>query len=159
MYESAFKDVLSIVHDDSGITVAIVVSGAGALTTDGSLAAWRAMREGMGDDALDRGQTLLRAVFQALGERDPLSWSVIAANGAPAGRPAPNAALLYALVEAGEARRIGETVLLSLVVLGEQGPGDSHVFALSTVLTALRRIGLESEARALAIEAALANGI
>ena len=135
------------------------LAGGAALTTDGSLAAWRAMREGMGDDALDRGQTLLRAVFQALGERDPLSWSVIAANGAPAGRPAPNAALLYALVEAGEARRIGETVLLSLVVLGEQGPGDSHVFALSTVLTALRRIGLESEARALAIEAALANGI
>jgi hypothetical protein len=71
----------------------------------------------------------------------------------------PNAALLYALDEASEARRIGETVLLSLIVLGEQGPGESHAYALSTVLTALGRIGLESEARALAIEAALASGI
>jgi hypothetical protein len=129
------------------------------LTTDGTLAAWRDLRAGMGDGGLPRGQTLLRAAFQALGERDPLSWGQIAAEGRLANRIAPNAALLYALDEASESRRIGETVLLALIVLGPEGPGKSHAYALSAALTALTRVGLETEARALAIEAALANGI
>lgn len=139
------------------------LAGGAALTTDGTLAAWRALRAGMGaggDDAgLHRGQTLLRAAFQALGERDPMSWGQIAAEGDTASRIAPNAALLYALDEASESRRIGETVLLSLIVLGAEGPGESHAYALSAALTALGRVGLETEARALAIEAALASGI
>ena len=145
------------------------LAGGAALTTDGTLAAWRDLRAGMsaggaggagGDSAaLHRSQTLLRAVFQALGERDPLSWGQIAAEGDAANRIAPNAALLYALNEASESRRIGETVLLSLIVLGADGPGESHAFALSAALTALGRVGLETEARTLAIEAALANGI
>jgi hypothetical protein len=148
------------------------LAGGGAFTTEGNLAAWRAMREGMyestdegagdedtGGDALGRAQTLLRAAFQALGERDPLSWSLIAAHGQPTSQLLPDAALLYALDEASESRRVGETVLLSLIVLGEHRPGESHTFALSAVLAALGRIGLESEARALAIEAALAGGI
>jgi hypothetical protein len=142
------------------------LAGGAALTTDGTLAMWRDLRAGLsaggaGEDsaALHRSQTLLRAVFQALGERDPLSWGQIAAEGDTANLIAPNAALLYALDEASESRRIGETVLLSLIVLGAEGPGGSHAFALSAALTALGRIGLETEARALAIEAALANGI
>jgi hypothetical protein len=149
------------------------LAGGAAFTTEGNLAAWRAMREGLdegagakgaGDeggrgDALGQAQTLLRAEFQALGERDPLSWSLIAAQGQPASQLLPDAALLYALDEASESRRLGETVLLSLIVLGEHGPGASHTFALSAVLAALGRIGLEAEARALAIEAALAHGI
>jgi len=144
------------------------LAGGAALSTGGTLATWRDLRAGLaggaggagGDDAgLYRSQTLLRAVFQALGERDPLSWGQIAAAGEAAYRIAPNAALLYALDEASESRRIGETVLLSLIVLGAEGPGESHGFALSAALTALVRIGLETEARALAIEAALASGI
>jgi len=151
------------------------LAGGAALTTDGTLATWRALRAGMGageaagegagagagagDGGLHRGQMLLRAVFQALGERDPLSWGQIAAEGEAANRIAPNAALLYALDEASESRRIGETVLLSLIVLGAEGPGGSHAYALSAALTALTRVGLETEARALAIEAALASGI
>ena len=143
------------------------LAGGTALTTDGTLAAWRDLRAGLsagvgGDSAdsaaLHRSQTLLRAVFQALGERDPLSWGQIAAEGDTVNLIAPNAALLYALDEASESRRIGETVLLSLIVLGAEGPGGSHAYALSAALTALGRIGLETEARALAIEAALANG-
>lgn len=135
------------------------LAGGAALTTDGNLAAWRDLREGMGDDAPGRGQTLLRAAFQALGEQDPLSWSQIVAEGEAANRAAPNAALLYALEEASESRRTGETVLLALIVLGENGPGESHAYALSAALAALSRVGLETEARALAIEAALASGI
>lgn len=135
------------------------LAGGSALTTEGSLSAWRAMRESTGDAAFDGTQALLRATFQALGEQDPMPWSLIAANGAPVARPLPSAALLYALDEASEARRVGETVLLSLVLLGEAGPSQSHTLALGRVLSALGRIGLDDEARSLAIEAALANGV
>ncbi|MFQ5775987.1 MAG: hypothetical protein ACE5GS_15810 [Kiloniellaceae bacterium] len=154
----------AIISPQASAAVAVLwpysrLAGGAALTTDGNLAAWRAMREGMGGRALGRSQSLLRASFQALGERDPLPWSLIAANGEPVSRLLPNAALLYALEEASDARRIGETVLLSLVVLGEGGPAQSHTLALGAVLSALTRVGLEREARALAIEAALANGV
>ncbi len=135
------------------------LAGDVALTTDGSLAAWSAMLGTVGDVAQARRQALLRASFQALGEQDSLPWNTIAAAADVPARPLPAAALLYALQEASESQRIGETVLLTLVVLGTAGPADSHVLALSATIAALRRVGLEQEARALAIEAALANGV
>jgi len=135
------------------------LAGDVALTTDGSLAAWSAMLGTVGDTAQARRQALLRAAFQALGEQDSLPWNTIAAAADVPARPLPAAALLYALQEASESQRMGETVLLTLVVLGTAGPADSHVLALSASIAALRRVGLEQEARALAIEAALANGV
>ncbi len=139
-----------------------------ALAWEGDLTAWRAAR---GDDSSaerDR-QALLRGAFMALGESDSLSWiDLVADNEAPAefaaepgisSQPVPNAALLYALTEASEMRRLGETVLLVLLVLGEKGPADSHPMALNAALSGLMRAGLQREARALAIEAAIAKGI
>lgn len=139
-----------------------------ALAWEGDLSAWRAAR---GDDssAERERQALLRGAFMALGESDSLSWIDLAADSeAPAefaaesgisSQPVPNAALLYALTEASEMRRLGETVLLVLLVLGEKGPADSHPMALNAALSGLMRAGLQREARALAIEAAIAKGI
>ncbi len=105
----------------------------------------------------------------ALGEQDSLSWidlateptspADFAAEPGISTRPMPNAALLYALREASEMRRLGETVLLVLLVLGEDGPAQSHPMALNAALSGLMQAGLEREARALAIEAAIAKGI
>jgi len=135
------------------------LAGDVALTTDGSLAAWSSMRGGVADADQARRQTLLRAAFQALGEQDSLPWNTIATAAEAPPRPLPAAALFYALLDASESQRVGETVLLTLVVLGTAGPAESHVMALSWTIAALNRIGLEHEARALAIEAALANGV
>jgi hypothetical protein len=66
--------------------------------------------------------------------------------------------LALALRNAAAARRIGETVLFALIAIGDRGPGLSDPGALTEALTALRRIGLDAEARDLAIEAAIANG-
>jgi hypothetical protein len=49
--------------------------------------------------------------------------------------------------------------MLALFVLGPDGPGGAHPIALARALAALRQLGLESEARALAFEAALASGV
>ena len=139
-----------------------------ALAWEGDLSAWRAAR---GDDSpaeRDR-QALLRGAFMALGESDSLSWidlvtdsetpTDFAAEPGISTHPAPNAALLYALSDSSEMRRLGETVLLALLVLGENGPANSHPMALNAALSGLMRAGLPGEARALAIEAAIAKGI
>ena len=128
---------------------------------DGTLNGWQAMREAAGSHPPAGARRLLRALFQSLGERDPLTWSELASTGQVEmdSRAVPDAALLYALEDASEAHRVGETVLLSLIALGDGGPAGSHTVTLTKVLSALDRVGLETEARALAIEAAVAYGI
>ena len=56
-------------------------------------------------------------------------------------------------------KRVGETVLLSLLAIGDVGPAKIEVGVLSTVLKALSSVGLRADARALALEAALTNGL
>jgi hypothetical protein len=58
-----------------------------------------------------------------------------------------------------KSKRVGEIVLLSLLAIGDVGPAKIEVGVLSTVLRALLAVGLDQDARALAIEAALANGL
>jgi hypothetical protein len=85
-------------------------------------------------------------------------------GGAAAPQAAPPAGGFFdpglglALRNAAAARRMGETVLFALIALGDRGPGLSDPGALAEALAALRQIGLEADARALAIEAAIANG-
>ncbi len=58
-----------------------------------------------------------------------------------------------------EPELVGETVLLSLLAIGDSGPSNAEVGVLSDVLRALTAIGLKDDARALALEAALMNGL
>jgi hypothetical protein len=105
-------------------------------------------------------QLLLRTVFQALGQSDPLIWSdLVGAQPSDLAARQPDAAMIYALSEASQLGRLGETVLLALLALGEEGPGNAHPLVLHEVLSALTRVDLAYEARLLAIEAAVANGI
>jgi hypothetical protein len=55
--------------------------------------------------------------------------------------------------------RIGEIVMLSLIALGEGGPGQAEPIVLSKVMESLNVVGLEKEVRALALEAAVAAGL
>lgn len=55
--------------------------------------------------------------------------------------------------------RIGETVLLALVMLGEAGPAGTPPATLARLVGALRTVGLEPDARALAREAIAAQGL
>jgi hypothetical protein len=61
-----------------------------------------------------------------------------------------------ALAAAAPAHRVGETVLASLLVAGS-GRGDP--LALNAAIGGLERVGLASDARRLAVEAALAAGL
>jgi hypothetical protein len=107
---------------------------------------------GVGDNALRASRfQVLSSVFGG--------GQAVAGPVAAAALPPPDSALLAALDTAAGAGRIGETVLLALVALGPEGPGASHPEALRRALAALLTLGLEAEVRALAVEAAIANGV
>jgi len=55
--------------------------------------------------------------------------------------------------------RVGETVLLTLLALGSDGPAGAEPLLLRQALNSLRAAGFEGEARAMAVEAALAAGL
>ena len=45
---------------------------------------------------------------------------------------------------------------ISLIMLGSDGPSKSSLISLNAVIRAMRNVGLEEDARAIAIEAAIA---
>lgn len=136
-----------------------MLAGAEELPANGGLAAWRQAQDGAGPAAVAGRESLLRALLGALGRATERSWVEIALHAPATPQKAPPAALVYALQESGEAGRRGETVLLTLLVLGPQGLQDCHPAALGTAVTALKRVGLDPTARRLALQAAIFQGI
>jgi hypothetical protein len=65
----------------------------------------------------------------------------------------PSFAVWRALNASARQGQLGRTVLLSLVALGEGGPPNASPAVLSDVITDLRKVGLDDDARAIAIEA------
>lgn len=140
------------------------LSGGDVYGSEVGVTAWRAMREAAGEPPSPPTVGWLRTAFHALGEQDSMAWrDLVAQSGTKDPQPAtsamPEASVLLALEDASEEQRLGETVLLSLIALGDGGPAQAHGMALGAALSALNRIGLGREARALAIEGALAHGI
>ena len=68
----------------------------------------------------------------------------------------PSSALRYQLINAAENNRVAEVVAISLIMLGSDGPSKSGLVSLNAVIRALRNIGLEDDARAIAVETAIA---
>ncbi len=62
------------------------------------------------------------------------------------------------LISSASAGRKGETIALALQALGQAGPEGVTTTTLIAVTSALKAIGLEKEARNLAVEAAIAKG-
>ncbi len=99
---------------------------------------------------------LMLMLSRALGQEEPLSWAQLARDDAAAARPLERLASLLALGDAAAEGKRGESVLLAVEALGVTAPADSHPLALGYAVSALAAVGLGNEARALAIEAALA---
>jgi hypothetical protein len=88
---------------------------------------------------------------------DPAAQDIVLDNSY-AGKSA-NATLMLNLVQAAAAKHLGETVLVALIVLRSDDRLTQNPLALAQAAGSLRAVGLESEARALAVEAALDAGI
>lgn len=116
-------------------------------------------------DETDGGAASMKAgfaysLFEAMGEHVPEErWDALLRGTARASVLSADPAFLRAFREAASAGRRGETVLLAVLILGDGGLGNSDPGLVSEIVIGLRKIGLESEARQLAIEAALAAGL
>lgn len=89
----------------------------------------------------------------------PERWQDYYGAAAPGGSAGASPALWHGLAAAAEGGRRGETVLFALLALGSGGPRIADPMTLATVAGAMLRVGLEADARALALEAALARGL
>lgn len=134
------------------------------LTDDATLEAdlkawWSALRERQPEEAADKAAFLI-AVLQALGE--PLSdgvWADLIAGNKPLAGEAPALQTMRAMRAAAAANRVGETVLIASIALGDQPLGALPGGVVADVISALMQVGLTDEARALALETAFANGL
>ncbi len=124
---------------------------------DGLTVWWNGVKDTGG--ARERA-ALLYSLFGAFGETVPdASWEALLDGPQRITVAMPNPAIWYRLASAADGARVGETVLLSLLALGEGGPGQADPVILRRILASLRGSGLEAEARALAVEAAVAAGL
>jgi hypothetical protein len=115
-----------------------------------------------GVNATDAGlhAGLAYSLFEAMGERIAGErWSALLAGGARTDVLAPDPAYMRAFRKAARAGRRGETVLLAILILGGGSLAESGPSLLSEIIVGLRKVGLEREARQLAVEAALAGGL
>jgi hypothetical protein len=100
----------------------------------------------------------LLTVVEALDQRvPPGAWEVLYDEAGHTAEVTPSPALIQGLGKAADAVRTGETVLLALVALGPGGPARAAPATLALVISALKRLGLEEEARAVGLEAMLAQ--
>jgi hypothetical protein len=101
----------------------------------------------------------LLALLEGIGVPVPeAAWHRLIAGPGQGPVPAPPAPLWRALDRAAAERRLGETVLLALHMLGGE-PQATHPEALTAGLRALRAVGLNQEARAIAMATALQMGL
>lgn len=70
----------------------------------------------------------------------------------------PNHVVWQEFLYSARAGRVGETLALGLMVLGDGWVDEVNVSVLSSVLSVFKSMGLEEEARSLAVEAMIGNG-
>jgi hypothetical protein len=109
-----------------------------------------AARGRLGAASLHRVVTVLDALDIAV----PLGlWEAAGRVAQPTGGHLPETGALGELAQASQQQEAGRTILLVLRALGPDGPDGANVLALGDSIRALKRTGLETDARRLAVEA------
>jgi len=118
---------------------------------------WNGMK---GEDAARDRATLLYSLLDAVGDPvpEPL-WNVLLDGPERSAAAVSHPALWRQLGNAAEDGRLGETVMLALLALGDGGPAAVEPLTLSHAVRSLHAVGLVAEARAIAVEAAAAAGL
>ncbi len=105
-------------------------------------------------DALHR----LATVLDALGYNVPIPlWEAASRTPQPGGGYLPETGVLTALQDAAKEKEFGRTVLLAMKAIGPNGAESAHMIALGDAIRALKRAGLEADARRLGLEALLGS--
>jgi hypothetical protein len=104
--------------------------------------------------------TLMYSLLEALGDPVPARrWEALLDGPPQSSTVMPQSALWRSLNKAVDEVKRGEVVLLGMLALGQAGPTQVNPIVLRQVVTSLRLVGLSNEARALALEAAVAAGL
>jgi len=121
------------------------------------LAAWRQARNEAPAEAAKR-TLLLMSLISALGDTPPEEdWLPLLDGPSVISGKVSRSALSVGLMTAAGAQRKGETALYALLALGDTRDAEPAEFA--RLIAALNAAGLKNDARALALEVALAYGI
>jgi hypothetical protein len=111
-----------------------------------------ARRARLSPDALHK----LATVLDALDINVPIRlWEAASSTPQPTGGYLPETGALSQLDDGAKKKEIARTVLLSLGTLGPNGPAGAHIIALGDTIRALRRAGLDADARRIGLEAVL----
>ena len=112
-----------------------------------------ALRGRFTPDALHR----LATVMDALNYNVPIPlWEAASRTPQPNTGHLPATGVLSELQDASKKKEFGRTVLLAMKSLGPDGAEGAHIIALGDSIRALKRAGLENDARRLGLEALLA---
>ena len=99
----------------------------------------------------------LATVLDALDYHVPVRlWEAASRNPQPASGHLPATGVLSELQDAAKRKDLVKTAVLVSQALGADGPEGAHMIALGDTIRALRRAGLEREARAVAAESLFA---
>ncbi len=105
-------------------------------------------------DALHR----LATVLDALNYNVPIPlWDAASRTPQPNSGYLPPTGVLSELQDAAKKKEFGRTVLLAMKALGPNGAEGAHMIALGDSIRALKRAGLEPDARRLGLEALLGS--
>lgn len=100
----------------------------------------------------------LATVLDALDYNVPIPlWEAASKTPQPASGHLPETGVLTELQDAAKRKEFGRTVLLAMQTLGPNGAEGAHMIALGDSIRALRRAGLEDDARSLGFEALFAS--
>ena len=100
----------------------------------------------------------IATVLDALAYDVPIPlWEAASRTPQPAGGFLPETGVLSELQDAAKKREFGRTVLLAMKTLGPNGVEGAHMIALGDSIRALKRAGLEGDARRLGFEALFAS--
>jgi len=95
----------------------------------------------------------LATVLDALDINVPIPlWNLASRTPQPATGYLPDTGVLSNLSDASKKKEFGRTVLLAMLALGPGGAEGAHMIALGDAIRALKRAGLEADARRLALE-------
>ncbi|NOT71395.1 MAG: hypothetical protein HOP09_08995 [Hyphomicrobium sp.] len=141
----------------------------------GSLDHWLALADIADPNLTDRGQSLnaldtvaqsgrfrpddlhrLATVLDALSYNVPIPlWEAASRTPQPTTGYLPETGVLSELQDAAKKKEFGRTVLLAMKSLGPNGAEGAHMIALGDSIRALKRAGLDADARRLGLEALL----
>ena len=126
----------------------------------GSLEDWRAALAAVAPESSKARVKDGMALLDIAGHQfEPAQWTAALSGFETVSTRLPDYAYRAALRRAAAAGRLAETILLSSIVAGRDGLATLDVSLLAEVVDALRKVGLEKDAHALVLEAAVRRGI